>query len=71
MTTSNRFKNFTNSRAARELEDNWILQVALWILFLGDVQLFSNHRSVRQTGVIACLAYDLANSKEYEPRFCD
>ena len=35
MTTSNRFKNFTNTRAAREIEDNWILQVALWILFLG------------------------------------
>jgi hypothetical protein len=35
MTTSNRFKNFTNSRAAREVEDNWILQVTLWILFLG------------------------------------
>ena len=35
MTTSNRFKNFTNTRAAREIEDNWVLQVALWILFLG------------------------------------
>jgi hypothetical protein len=35
MTTSNRFKTFTNSRAAREVEDNWILQVTLWILFLG------------------------------------
>ncbi len=35
MTTSNRFKTFTNSRAAREVEDSWILKSALWILFLG------------------------------------
>lgn len=35
MTTSNRFKNFANTRTARDLEDNWILQVTLWILFLG------------------------------------
>ncbi len=31
MTTFNRFK----TSAAREVEDNWILQVTLWILFLG------------------------------------
>lgn len=32
MTTFNRFRN---SRAAREVEDSWILQAVLWILFIG------------------------------------
>ena len=32
MTAFNRFKN---SRAAREIEDNWIMQVLLWVLFIG------------------------------------
>jgi hypothetical protein len=35
MTTFNRFKNFRNSRMVRDVEDNWILKSALWILFLG------------------------------------
>ncbi len=35
MTTSSRFRAFTNSRAAREVEDSWILKATLWILFLG------------------------------------
>ena len=35
MTTNNRFKNFKDSHAAREIEDNWILQTVLWVLFIG------------------------------------
>lgn len=35
MTVSNRFKNFKNTRAAREVDDNWILQTVLWVLFIG------------------------------------
>ena len=31
MTTFNRFKK----NAAREVEDNWILKSAIWVLFLG------------------------------------
>ena len=35
MTTFNRFKNLRNTRAVRDVEDNWILKSVLWILFLG------------------------------------
>ncbi len=35
MTTFNRFKNLRNTRAVRDVEDNWILKSTLWILFLG------------------------------------
>jgi hypothetical protein len=34
MTTFNRFKSKT-VRAAREMEDNWVLKSAIWVLFLG------------------------------------
>ena len=32
MTVFNRFKN---TRAARDVEDNWILQLLIWVLFIG------------------------------------
>ena len=32
MTVFNRFKT---SRAAREMEDSWILQAIIWVLFIG------------------------------------
>jgi hypothetical protein len=35
MTTFNRLKNLRNTRAVRDIEDNWILKSTLWILFLG------------------------------------
>ena len=35
MTTFNRFKNLRNTRAVRDVEDNWILKSVLWILFIG------------------------------------
>ena len=35
MTTSNRFKNFTNTRAAREIKDSWMFKVVPWVLFIG------------------------------------
>jgi hypothetical protein len=35
MTTFNRLKNLRNTRAVRDVEDNWILKSVLWILFLG------------------------------------